>query len=408
MLMKKPELVAPAGNMEKLRTALLYGADAVYVGLRDFSLRTKESEMTLQEIKKAVRETHRLKKKIYVALNVFFSNEDLKKIKNLLKKIKNVDIDALIVSDPSILHMAREICPNIKLHLSTQVNVNNWGAVNFWNKRGIGRINLARELSFNEIKEIRKKTKGELEAFIHGSMCMAYSGRCNLSYYLVNRSANKGLCAHPCRWKYYLIEEERPTDKFEIVENTKGTYIFNSKDLCMIEYIPQLVSLGLNAWKIEGRMKTSYYLAVAVRAYRSAIDEYFKDPKNYEFKSEWIKELKKVSYRGYCSGFYLGNLDESSHNYDSSGYIKNYNFVGLVKRYDKARGLVWIEVRNRIRKGDILELIFAVSNRNLCIKIDNMLDDKGNLLKEAHNGYVIGLEVKEHIPKNVVARVKIC
>lgn len=403
---KKPELLAPAGNLEKLKTALFYGADAVYIGLKNYSLRARESEFEIEEAKKAVKIVHDLKKKIYLAVNIFASNSDLDEIKKYLKIIKKIRPDALIISDPSMISLCKEVCPKIKLHLSTQANVNNFLAVNFWKENGIRRINLAREMSLREIKEIRKKSKAELEIFIHGAMCMAYSGRCNLSYYMAGRSANMGLCAHPCRWEYHLIEEKRPGQKFIVEEDKRGSYIFNSKDLCMIEYVPELMSLNLDSWKIEGRMKTSYYLAVVIKAYKEAVNKYLENPKRYKFSKEWLNELKKVSYRGYCTGFYLGELSQDSYNYDDCGYIQAYRYAGIIEDQKKLSKKLWIRVKNKIEKGNEVELIMPPGEKNIKVTVGEMVNPDGKSITTSKNGDIIGIDCERKIPNNVIIRMK--
>ncbi len=314
-----------------------------------------------------------------MTLNVFPHNSDLNGLEEYLIQLNELNVDAIIVSDPSIIITAKEVVPDLEIHLSTQANNVNWKAAQFWHAAGVKRIVLARELSLKEIKEIRSKLSEdcELEAFIHGSMCMSYSGRCLLSNYLTGRDANRGACAQPCRYKYYLMEEKRPGEYFQVIEDDKGTYIMNSKDLCMIEHIPELIKSGIHSFKIEGRMKSSYYVAAVVKSYRQAIDEYLKNPESYEFDRKWMDNLNKVSHRQYHTGFYFG--EKKKQIYETSSYIRDYDIVGVVKSYDKENKRAVIEQRNKIFEGDKVEVLRPKGD-NFEISIIDLKDDQGNTI----------------------------
>lgn len=357
--MRKIELLAPAGNMEKLKMAIIYGADAVYIGGEKFGLRASAGNFNIEEVKEAVKFVHDNGKRLYVTVNIIPHNEDFLGLPEYLKELEDAEVDAIIFSDPGVYLAAKESIPNMELHLSTQANNTNYRSAEFWHKQGVKRIVLARELSFEEISEIVERSPKELEfeTFVHGAMCMSYSGRCLLSNYMVGRDANKGECAHPCRYKYYLVEERRPGQYMPIEEDERGAYIFNSKDLCMIEYIPELVKAGIISFKIEGRMKSAYYVASVVRAYRMAIDSYLADPLNYVFKQEWLEEFSKASHREFSTGFFNNKPDSSGQVYDSSAYVRDYAFTGLVLEYNEETGIATVEQRNKMILGDEIEII---------------------------------------------------
>lgn len=357
--MKKVELLAPAGSLEKLKMAVIYGADAVYLGGEEFGLRAYAENFSRDDMKAGIDFAHSKGKKIYVTMNIFPHNEDLKKMPDYIKEIKNLNADAVILSDPGVFSMVREIAPDIDIHLSTQANNTNWMSARFWYDHGVKRIVLARELSLLEIKEIRQQIPEdlELELFVHGAMCISYSGRCLLSNYMAGRDSNRGQCAHPCRWKYQLVEEKRPGEYLPVVENERGTFIFNSKDLCMIEYLPQIVESGVTSLKIEGRMKSSFYVATVVKAYRDALDSYYEMGANYKFNPKWLEELSKASHREYSTGFYFDKPSSKSQIYHTSSYIRDYDFVGVVTAYDKATGIATVEQRNRMFKGEEIEVV---------------------------------------------------
>jgi U32 family peptidase len=375
--MTKPELLAPAGNLEKLKTAINFGADAVYLGGNKLNLRAFANNFENDELYEGIKYAHDRGKKVYVTLNVFPHNEDLDGLEEYLKELYELNVDAVIVSDPGIIMTAREVVPELELHLSTQANNVNWKSAQFWHKQGIKRIVLARELSLEQIKEIRSKLPDscELEAFVHGSMCMSYSGRCLLSNYMTGRDANRGECAQPCRYKYYIMEEKRPGEYFPIYEDDKGTYIMNSKDLCMINHIPELVNSGITSFKIEGRMKSAFYVATAVKSYRQAIDAYFADPEGYSFNKKWMNNLLMASHREYHTGFYFGEKNKQV--YGSSSYIRTHDIVGVVRDYDPINSTAVIEQRNKVYNGDSVEILRPVGD-NITITLDDMrnMEDK--------------------------------
>ncbi|QBD84686.1 U32 family peptidase [Clostridium tetani] len=378
--MNKPEILAPAGNLEKLKTAILFGADAVYLGGSKLNLRAFADNFTDEELIEGIEFAHSRGKRVYVTVNVFPHNEDLEGLEPYLKDLENMKVDAIIVSDPGIIMTAREVAPKLEIHLSTQANNVNWKSAIFWHKQGVKRIVLARELSFEEIKGIREKLPEdcELEAFVHGSMCMSYSGRCLLSNYMTGRDANRGECAQPCRYKYYLMEEKREGQYFPVFQDERGTYILNSKDLCMIKHIPELGRCGINSFKIEGRMKSSYYVASVVKSYRQALDAYIEDTKNYKFNEDWMNNLLKTSHRDYYTGFYLG--DKDSQIYETSSYIRNYDIVGIVRDYNKETNEATIEQRNKLFEGDSVEVLRPVGD-SFQVKLENIRNEKGEKIE---------------------------
>jgi len=352
------ELLAPAGDLEKLKIAVIYGADAVYFGGEMFSLRAGAGNLTIEEMKEGIAFAHERGKRCYLTMNIFAHNEDIGPLTEYLGEIKDLGIDAFIVSDPGIVDLIQEMIPGAEIHLSTQANMTNYRTANFWHKMGVKRLVLARELTFPEIRQIRQNIPDdmEIEAFVHGAMCISYSGRCLLSNFMIERDANRGMCAHPCRWKYSLVEEKRPGEYYPVEEDGRGTYILNSRDLCMIEHIPEIVQSGIMSAKIEGRMKSIFYVATIVHAYRKAIDAYFADPEGYEFKEEWMSELKKVSHREFTTGFYFHQPTNKDQNYQTSAYTREYSFVGLVKDYDEETGFALVEQRNKMTAGEEIEI----------------------------------------------------
>jgi putative protease len=386
--MIKPELLAPAGNLEKLKTAINFGADAVYLGGSKLNLRAFADNFGNDELKEGIEYAHERRKKVYVTLNVFPHNEDLDGLEEYLLELYNLKVDAIIVSDPGIIMTAREVVPELELHLSTQANNVNWKSAIFWHSQGIKRIVLARELSLEQIKEVRTKIPEscELEAFVHGSMCMSYSGRCLLSNYMTGRDANRGECAQPCRYKYYLMEEKRPGEYFPVYEDEKGTYIMNSKDLCMIQHIPQLFESGITSFKIEGRMKSSFYVATVVKAYRQAIDAYFENPKEYVFNEKWMNNLMMASHRQFHTGFYFGEKNKQV--YGSSSYIRTHDIVGVVKEYNSQSGIAIIEQRNKVYSGDKVEILRPIGE-NFTISLDDMRDINGNIIEATPQAQMI-------------------
>lgn len=385
---KKPELLAPAGNLEKLKTAINFGADAVYLGGSRLNLRAFADNFTDEELQEGIKYAHDRGRKVHVTINVFPRNEDFNGLEEYLKKLYEFKVDAIIVSDPGIIMTARETVPNLEIHLSTQANTVNFKTIDFWYKQGVKRTVLARELTLEEIKTIREKIEKdcELEAFVHGSMCMSYSGRCLLSNYMTGRDSNRGACAQPCRYKYYLMEEKREGEYFPVVEDDKGTYIMNSKDMCMIEHIPELVQSGIDSFKIEGRMKSSFYVATVVKAYREAIDAYFKDPENYTFKERWMDYLKKASHRAYFTGFYFNDPNKQLH--ESSSYIRTCDIVGIVKEFNEETMEAIVEQRNKVLDGDELEVL-RPEGPIFKINIVNMRDKNDKKIESAPSAQMI-------------------
>ena len=347
--MKKPELLIPAGSLEVLKTAVVFGADAVYIGGEAFGLRAKAKNFGKEEMEEGIRFAHEYGVKVHVTANILAHNGDLSGAEDYLKELKALKPDALIVADPGIFTIAREICPEIDIHISTQANNTNYGTFRFWGRQGAKRVVSARELSLAEIKEIRENIPEdlEIESFIHGAMCISYSGRCLLSSYFTGRDANQGACTHPCRWKYAVMEEKRPGEFFPVYENERGTYIFNSKDLCMIEHIPEMIDAGIDSFKIEGRMKTALYVATVARTYRKAIDDYMESEEKYRKNMDWYKtEIAKCTYRQFTTGFYFGKPDEQTQIYDSNTYVNEYIYLGTVEEKDK-EGRAKISQRNK-------------------------------------------------------------
>lgn len=354
---KKMELLAPAGSFEKLKTALQYGADAVYCGLNRFSLRAAADNLTAEELTEAVALAHGVGKKIYLTANVILHNRELEDFNQICRIAAESEVDAMILSDLGAFEIAAQYKDFFRLHVSTQASNTNYKSVNLWHKMGASRIVLARELSFDEIAEIRKNVSAELEIemFVHGAMCMAYSGRCLLSSYLTGRDANSGACAQPCRWNYYVTEEQRPGQPMQITENEHGTFLFNAKDLCLVEYLDEIQRAGVNSLKIEGRVKSGYYNAVVTKAYRDAIDAYAKQGASYKTDSYYFDELCKVSHRDYYTGFALENPCEAGQIYGTSSYIRTYDIVGIVEEVKD--GVVSLQQRNRFSLGDCIEFV---------------------------------------------------
>ena len=380
--MKKPELLAPAGNMEKLKMALLYGADAVYLGGKAFGLRAFGGNFTNEELQEAVDFAHKLGKKIYVTVNIFPHNSDIAKLPAYLTFLNEIKVDAILVADLGVFTLAKEYAPDVELHISTQANNTNWAAVNAWAELGASRVVLAREMSLEEIKEIREKCSVELEMFVHGAMCISYSGRCLMSNYLTGRDANRGSCAQPCRWNYALVEEKRPGQYFPVLEDERGTYIFNSKDMCLLPYLPDVIASGVDSLKIEGRMKSVHYAASVVKAYREAIDSYFAAPEQFEVKKEWVEELDKVSHRAYTTGFYYGRPTEKDQIYGTSSYTQTSDFVGLVLDYDEKTGFATVEQRNNMKVGQEIE-IFQPHLAGYRQILQEMYNDAGEAIQVA-------------------------
>ncbi len=357
--MKKPELLAPGGSLEKLKIAIMYGADAVYIGGEAFSLRVAAENFSFGDMKEGIEYAHKRGKKVYLTANILPHNRDIDEFGEYIKNIRPLGFDAVLIADLGMFDMMREYAPEIPIHVSTQANNINYRSACMWHKLGAKRVVLAREMRFEEIAEIRRRTPSdlELEAFVHGAMCVSYSGRCLLSNYMAQRDANQGACAHPCRWNYSLVEQTRPGEYMDVYENERGTFIFNSKDLCMIRHIPELVKSGISSFKIEGRVKTSYYTATIIKAYREEIDRYFENPDRYEFDEKQYEELCKISHRPYSTGFYMGKPTAEQQVYTDSSYIRDYDLIGMVEDYDSKTGVAKISQRNRFFAGDEIEIM---------------------------------------------------
>lgn len=380
--MKKPELLAPAGSLEKLKIAVIYGADAVYFGGRNFGLRAFSENFTSDEMSEAVQFAHQHGARAYVTVNIFPHNADLVELPAYLSELEHIGVDAIILSDPGVYRIAKQVVPNLEIHISTQANNVNWSSALFWQELGVKRIVLARELSLDEVGEIRQRVQLDLEAFVHGAMCMAYSGRCLLSSYLTERDPNRGECAHTCRWRYALVEEKRPGQYFPIEEDERGTYIMNSKDLCMVNHIPALVKAGISSFKIEGRMKSINYVATVTKIYREAIDRFYTNQDNFIPDPLWMEELTKISHREYTTGFYLGKPGAGDQIYGYNASLQTHDFVGLVKEYLPDRKLAVVEQRNHMRVGDELEIV-GPGRPNIVYPIRQMYDEHGTAIEVA-------------------------
>jgi len=377
MKMRKPELLIPASSLEVLKVATLYGADAVYIGGEAFGLRAKAKNFTKEEMAEGIKFAHEHGVRVHVTANILAHNYDLKGAEEYFYELKEMQPDALIIADPGMFSLARKICPEIDIHVSTQANNTNYLTYKFWWDQGAKRVVSARELSLREIKEIRENIPDEMEieSFIHGAMCISYSGRCLLSNYFNGRDANKGACTHPCRWKYSIMEEKRPGEYLPVFENERGTFIFNSKDLCMIEHIPDMVDAGIDSFKIEGRMKTALYVATVARTYRKAIDDYFDSTEKYEENMPWyLDQISNCTYRQFTTGFYYGKPDENTQIYDNNTYLKEYTYLGIIEGISD--GFVKIEQRNKFLVGDVIEVMKKDGN-NILAKVVSMHDSEG-------------------------------
>ena len=400
---KPVELLAPAGSFEKLEIAIHYGADAVYLAAKDFSLRNFSDNFTLDELQQAIKFAHERDVKVYLACNIYARNDEHNAIVDYLKVLGEIGPDAIIVADSGIFMLASELLPQIPLHISTQANTTNYQSALFWQKLGAKRINVARELSLKEINETSQRCDLEIEAFVHGAMCISYSGRCLLSSFMSNRDSNRGMCSHPCRWEYAVVEKLRPGQYMPIAEDGRGTYIFNSKDLCMIEHIPEMVGAGIVSFKIEGRVKGINYLGPTVKVYRQAIDTYFANPAEYRIKEDWLKELSKTNYRGYCTGFYFGDPQQISPTYEGRRHSDQI-FVGKVIDMGNRPG-VKIQVRNKVLKGEVVEIITqkGPAQRD---KINDILDESGQSLSFAQPGNQVNIVLNNgYSPNDLIRRV---
>ena len=404
--MKKPELLVPASSLEVLKIAVIFGADAVYIGGEEFGLRAKAKNFSMNDIKEGIAFAHAYGTKVYVTANILAHNDDLEGVREYFKELKEISPDALIISDPGIFTIAKEICPEIEIHISTQANNTNYGTYQFWHKLGAKRVVSARELSLQEIRGIRENIPDEMEieTFVHGSMCISYSGRCLLSNFFTGRDANHGACTHPCRWKYAVMEETRPGEYLPVYENERGTYIFNSKDLCMIEHIPELIEAGIDSFKIEGRMKTALYVATVARTYRKAIDDYFISREVYEKNMPWYQEqISNCTYRQFTTGFFFGKPDENTQIYDNNTYVKEYTYLGIVgdKNDD---GFYRIEQRNKFSVGETIE-VMKPDGSNLMVMVNAIRDEDGNEVESApHPKQVLYIDLGQPLAKYDILR----
>lgn len=404
--MNKLELLAPAGDLEKLKIAVDYGADAVYFGGEMFSLRAGAGNLSIEEIQEGVEYAHEHGARCHMAMNIFAHNEDIQPLRAYLERIKHIPIDAFIVSDPGVITILKEVIPDAELHMSTQANMTNFVTANFWHKNGVKRLVLARELTLNEIREIKANIPEtmELESFVHGAMCISYSGRCLLSNFMIDRDANRGMCAHPCRWKYKLVEEKRPGEYYPVEEDNRGTYIMNSKDLCMLRNLPDLINAGVVSAKIEGRMKSVFYVATVVSAYRKAIDAYYADPENYEFKEEWYDEMVKASHREFTTGFYYDKPTNEDQNYQTSAYTRDYSFIGKVLDYDEETGMAFVEQRNKMSVGDEIE-VFGPGTDFFKQKLEVLLDEEKQPIQSApHPQQKLYIKLDKPVGKSFLIR----
>lgn len=417
--MRKPELLVPASSLEVLKEAVIFGADAVYIGGEAFGLRAKAKNFSKDEMAEGIAFAHEHGVKVYVTANILAHNRDLEGAREYFMELKEIKPDALIISDPGMFTIAKEVCPEIDIHISTQANNTNYLTYQFWHKMGATRVVSARELSLKEIREIRDNIpeEMEIESFMHGAMCISYSGRCLLSSFFTGRDANQGACTHPCRWKYAVVEEQRPGEYFPVYENERGTYIFNSKDLCMIEYVPEMIEAGIDSFKIEGRMKTALYVASVARTYRKAIDDYLEDPELYKKNMDWYKEeISKCTYRQFTTGFYFGKPDENTQIYDTNTYVNEYIYLGMVEDIkeelvlengEKLMGcLAHITQRNKFLKGDTIE-IMKPDGRNVFTKVLGIYTEDGREVDSApHPQQSLYLKLDEEACVYDLLRVK--
>ncbi len=384
--MKRCELLAPAGNLYKLKIAIKYGADAVYLGGEAFGLRSAADNFTPEEMKEGIEYAHKYGKKVYVTANIIAKNSDLEKMRVYFKELYEMGADAVIISDLGAFNICKEEAPGLEIHISTQANNTNYETVKAWHAMGAKRVVLAREMTLSEIAEIRANIpeECELEAFVHGAMCISYSGRCLLSNYMTFRDSNRGACAHPCRWNYSLMEEKRPGEYFPVYENERGTFIMNSKDMCMIEHIDDVIKSGVYSMKLEGRVKSEYYVATVVQAYRNAIDAYYKDPENYKYDPALFDEICKVSHREYYTGFFYGLPKEGAQIFGSSSYIRDYDIVGIIREYDPKTKIAKVEQRNRFFVGDEVEVMRPMK-KYFTQKVKWLKDENGEEIEAVRN-----------------------
>ena len=406
--MRPVELLIPASSLEVLKTAVIFGADAVYIGGEVFGLRAKAKNFSMEDMAEGIQFAHEHGVKVYVTANILAHNGDLEGVREYFTQLKEIKPDALIISDPGIYTIAKEICPEIERHISTQANNTNYGTYQFWWNQGAKRVVTARELSLNEIAEIRKNIPDEMEieTFVHGAMCISYSGRCLLSNYFTGRDANQGACTHPCRWKYAVVEEKRPGEYLPVYENERGTYIFNSKDLCMIEHIPELIEAGIDSFKIEGRMKTALYVATVARTYRKAIDDYLTSPEKYKENMDWyLEQISNCTYRQFTTGFFFGKPSEESQIYDNNTYIKEYTYLGIVGERNE-EGLYQIEQRNKFSVGEQIE-VMKPDGRNIPVTVKRIVDEDGNEMESApHPKQVLYIDLGQELEMYDILRRK--
>ena len=410
--MKKPELLLPANNPEVLRIAVLYGADAVYIGGEAFSLRAKAKNFSGPEMRESIAFAHAHGAKVYVTANILAHNADIAQAEAYFRELKELKPDALLIADPGMFCIARRVCPGIEIHISTQANNVNYETFRFWHALGASRVVCGRELSLEEIKQIRSEIPDdlEIEAFVHGAMCISYSGRCLMSNYLAGRDANHGECTHPCRWKYAVVEETRPGEYMPVYENERGTYIFNSRDLCMIEHLPDLIHAGVDSLKIEGRMKTALYVAVCARTYRIAIDDYFTDPKLYESRMDWYREqIASCTYRRFTTGFFYGKPSAGDQIYDSNTYVQGYVYLGYadpaLRAVKQVPGCALLTQRNKFSVGEQVE-IMRPGGENTEASVLQMYDEEGNPVSSApHSKQLIQVRLSEALaPYDILRR----
>lgn len=406
--MNRPELLAPGGSLEKLKTAIDYGADAVYIGGDAFSLRVAAENFSLEDMREGLSYAHERGRKVYLTANIIPHNDDLDDFEAYIKEIRPLGFDGILVSDLGMFDIVRSAAPELPIHVSTQANNTNYRSALMWYRLGARRVVLGREMSFKEIAEFRGRLPEELEleAFVHGAMCISYSGRCLLSNYMTGRDSNAGACAHPCRWKYSLVEEKRPGQYFDVEENSRGTFIFNSKDLCTIEHIPELVKSGITSFKIEGRVKTSFYVATVVGAYRREIDRYLADPEGYRFDPKELEELCKVSHRPYTTGFYFGRPGAEAQVYETSSYIRDYELVGIVKGYDEKTGRMTVTQRNRFFEGDEIEIMQPMKPYITAV-VHDLRNDEGERIESApHAEQIVTMDAPELVCEGAMLRKK--
>ncbi len=406
--MNKPELLAPGGSLEKLKTVIDYGADAVYVGGEAFSLRVAAENFTADELKAGLEYAHKRNRKVYLTANIIPHNRDIDEFCEYISEIRPMGFDGILAADPGIIDILQSEAPEIPLHISTQANNVNYRSACFWHRQGAKRIVLAREMSLDEIKEIRKRIPEdmEIEIFVHGAMCISYSGRCLLSNYMTNRDSNLGACSHPCRWNYSFVEKTRPGEYMDVYENERGSFIFNSKDLCMITKIPSLMESGASSFKIEGRVKTGYYAATIVGAYRREIDRYLENPDGYTFNEQELEEVCKVSHRPYSYGFYFGRPESAGQVYDSSSYIRDYDLIGIVTDYDSDTGMATVTQRNKFYDTDEIE-IMQPGKPFFVQTVGNMVNEKGESIKDApHAQMLVRFAAKQPVIRGAMLRRK--